>query len=195
MKLITAVLATALCAGSAAARVVDYKSINAGNFAAQAAELKIAPVSAPPTRTGRDIAGQIAPGVDHEVLTLGTYCSAYKVENPISSMLVALFAEATRDPATPATAARLTIKVAAARSNQRCVEVKEYNVRCIARVTITGEVEVEGRSAPVSVSVERDSSVGGICGDRARGMGLVSREAGQQFLAAALAAADGAAHP
>lgn len=188
-------LAALLCAGPLSARVVDYSALAAGNFASEAANLKVMPISAPPTSSGRDITANTASGVDHEVLTLGTRCSAYKVENPMAAMLAALFAEAARKPAEAATAAPLTIWVTSARSNQRCVEVKEYNVRCIARVTIVGEGEAGGRRFPVSVSVERDSSVGGFCEDRARGIGVISREAGQQFLAAALATADAPGAP
>ena len=174
----------------AAARVVDYAALGSGNFAAEAANLKITPISAAPIRGNREITTEIADGVDHEVLTLGNYCSAYKVENPMAAMLRLLFAEAGRDGSSAAIAEPLRIKVVAARSNQRCVEIKEYNVRCIARVTITGEGEVGNRKFPLKVSVERDSSVGGFCEDRSRGVGIISREAGLQFLAAARAAAD-----
>ncbi|WP_426163267.1 hypothetical protein [Sandarakinorhabdus sp. DWP1-3-1] len=185
----------ALLAGPVNARTVDYSHLNAANFAAEAANLKIAPTTPPPADSGRDIKTEIAAGVDHEVLTLGNYCSAYKVENPMAAMLKALFAEAARKPTSVAALPPLSIRVTAARSNQRCVEVKEYNVRCIARVTIVGEGEVESRKFPLNIVVERDSSVGGFCEDRARGVGIVSREAGQQFLAAALVAANAPAAP
>lgn len=187
---------TLALAGTAQARIVDYTTLSAENFAGEAARLKIAPISPAPASSRRDIVTRLAAtGVDHDVLTLGNYCSAYKVENPIAAMLPGLFAAAARRPDGSATAEALTIVVASARSNQRCVEVKEQNVRCIARVTIVGEAEAGQRKFPVSVSVERDSSVTGLCGDRGRAVGVISREAGLQFLAAALAAASSAAAP
>lgn len=190
MRPLRLTLSALLLAAPLNARVVDYAKLNAGNFAAEAAILKVVPTTPAPTNSGRDIITIVSPGVDHEVLTLGNYCSAYKVQNPMTAMLQALFAEAARKPSEPATAPSLTIRVTAARSNQRCVEIKEYNVRCIARVMIAGEAEVGARKLPVNVSVEHDSSVGGFCEDRARGLAVIGREAGQEFLAAALAAAD-----
>lgn len=184
-----AICAVAALAGPAQSRVVDYSTLTAEGFVSEAARLKIAPISPPPASSGRDIVARIAAtGIDHEVLTLGNYCSAYKVENPISAMLQGLFVAAARPPGLPSAADAVTIAVTSARSNQRCVEVKEMNVRCIARVTIVGEAEAGQRKVPLSVSVERDSSVTGLCGDRGRAVGVISREAGLQFLAAALAA-------
>lgn len=189
-----ALLAVALVvAAPASARTVDYTALTPANFSAEAAAMKVAPVSAPPARGARVITAEIAPAADHEVLTLGNYCSAYKVENPISVLMKQLVAEAGPDPAVPAASIPLKIVVETARSNQRCVEVKEYNNRCIARVTITGRAETADaaggtRSIPLKTSIERDSSVGGFCEGRARGLAIISREAGQQFLAAALAA-------
>lgn len=193
------VAVAALAATPAAARVVDYAALNASNFAAEAASLKIAPVSPEPVRGNRDITIETTAGVDHEVLTLGNYCSAYKVENPMAPMLRHLFAQADRDPRVAATLPPLKVTVTNARSNQRCVEMKEYNFRCIARVTITGEGEVATESGPrrfpIKTSIERDSGVGGFCEGRARGIGIISREAGLEFLAAALAAADAPVAP
>jgi hypothetical protein len=178
----------------AAARSVDYAALTPANFAAEAAEFKVAPVSEPPVRSARAVIGEITAAVDHEVLTLGNYCSAYEVYNPMTVLMKQLFAEASHDPATPATLPPIKIIVDAARSNQRCIEIKEYNYRCIARVTITGRGETADsagttRSFPLKVSIERDSSVGGFCEGRAQGLAIISREAGQQFVANALAAA------
>jgi hypothetical protein len=188
------VIVALLMAAPAAARSVDYVALTPANFALQAAEFKVAPISEPPVRSPRLVSGKVVAGVDHEVLTLGNYCSAYKVDNPMSVLMQQLFAEASHDPATPATLPPLKIIVDAARSNQRCIEIKEYNNRCIARVTITGRGETTdtagvARSFPLKVSVERDSSVGGFCEGRAQGLAVIGREAGQQFVAAALAAA------
>lgn len=188
------VAAALLMAAPAAARSVDYVALTPANFAAQAAEFKVAPISEPPARSPRTVTGEVAAAVDHEVLTLGNYCSAYKVDNPMSVLMKQLFTEARHDPTTPATLPPLKIIVDAARSNQRCIEIKEYNNRCIARVTITGRGETTdaagiARSFPLKVVVERDSSVGGFCEGRAQGLAIISREAGQQFVAAGLTAA------
>lgn len=183
-----------LLSAPAAARSVDYVALTSANFAAEAANFKVAPVSDPPVRSARVVIGEITAAADHEVLTLGIYCSAYKVYNPITVLMKQLFVEASHDPATPVTLPPLKIFVDAARSNQRCIEIKEYNNRCIARVTIIGRGETADaagatRSFPLKVSIERDSSVGGFCEGRALGLAIISREAGQQFVANALAAA------
>lgn len=181
-----------LLATAAGARDVELQWLAPATFAKEAASLKI-PVSPVPVPGPFAIALTTAPGVDHETLRLGNYCSAYKVNTPMAAILTMVAAEASA-PATPVPP-QLGMTVASARSMSRCVEVKEYNYRCITRVTLTGEARVPAsgeqpeRAVPLSVTVERDASVGGFCEYVARGVGLVSREAAQQLVAAAQAAA------
>jgi hypothetical protein len=173
-------------------RAIDYAALTPEMVAEIAADLKITDVSPAPAR-GIDLAVEAAPAADHQQLALGNYCSGAKLANPAGEMLRRLAAEADRDgslgvvPAVPL----LTLKLDSARSNRRCVEVGEMNVRCITRVTLVGEAVHRGadgseRRQPLRADVERDSSVGGFCGGVARALAVVTREAGQQFLKQAL---------
>lgn len=174
-------------------RLVEYETLTPAETEAIALDLKITGISPAPAKAPVDIAVEAQPAADHLSLALGNYCSAYKVWNPVSLMLTNLAAEADRDgvAAVPEGQPLLLLKLASARSFRRCVEVSEYNVRCITRVSLSGEAvrrEADGaeRKAPISVQVERDSSTGGFCGGIARSLSVVSRQAGQEFLAAAL---------
>lgn len=185
----------ALAAMPASAREVDVARLTPDGFVKDAANLKIA-VTAPAAPGPYALTVTAAPATDHETLRLGLYCSAYQVRTPMTAILKLVAAEASL-----AAGPVLAVSVTGARSMSRCVELKEYNVRCITRVTVTGEATLPalgdaapGR-APLSVTVERDASVGGFCEDISRGIGVVSREAAQQFLAAAIAAAKNAASP
>jgi hypothetical protein len=175
-------------------RAVDYVALTPAETAAIATDLKIRDIRPGPERAPLDIAVEALPEADHQSLVLGNYCSAYKLWNPVSLMLGQLAFEADRD-GTPGAAAGqplLTVRLTGARSFRRCVEVSEANIRCITRVTLSGEAvhrAADGaeRRVPVDAQVERDSSVGGFCGGIARALGVVSRQAGQELLAKALA--------
>lgn len=186
--LLGAVLALALTASAGLAREIDYTKLDAVGFAATAQRLKIAPVSAA-VPLARPLAVTVAAAADHETLALGIYCAAFDIANPVSRLMAMLAAEA----ASPAQAAQgegapLRLTVTTARSWRRCVEVGELNVRCITRVTLAGEVAAgEAAARPVTVSVERDASIGPFCEAMAQGVGVVTREAAQQLLAAATA--------
>jgi hypothetical protein len=182
-------LAALLVAAPSQARDVQLEWLAPASFAKEAAGLKIN-VSPVPVPGPFAIMLTAAPSLDHETLRLGISCSAYKINNPVSAILDMVAREASAPAAPP-----LRISIATARSMTRCVEVKEYNVRCITRVTLNGEAVVpasEGqteRSLPLTLTLERDSSVGGFCENTAKGVGLVTREAAQQLVAAAITGA------
>lgn len=184
-RLLIAMIGFAWLATPIAARVIDYSADDTAMLK-DAAELKIQPISEPLKRGERDIELVVSPDVDHIATALGMYCSAYKVENPISRILRRMATDWDRDGTLDNSSqkiSRATLRIKNARSYRRCVELKEANVRCLTRVAIMAEVEVsnaEGvvRQAAIAADVERDASVSGICGNLARGIGVVSREAG-----------------
>lgn len=175
------------------ARVVDYAKADDA-FTEDAALLKIQPLSVTPLKSTWNISFDAATGVDHITLALGMYCSAYKVENPVTAMFERLIVGWDQDgilgnttPGTP----QLAIHLAEARSYRRCVELKEMNARCITRVTFKGDarfIDTNGaeRQFPVIADVERDASIGGICGNLAKGIGVVTHQAGITFIADAV---------
>ena len=179
MKRLGAVAGTILAvAAPAAARTVELQRLTPAGFLADADNLTIKVT--PPAAPGRQALMVVAaPGLDHETLRLGIFCSAYKVMLPVTAIVEMVASEASA----PAPAPTLTLTVASARSSSRCVQIGELNVRCINKVSISGTADAR----PVAVSVERDASVGGFCEDIARGLGVVAREAAQQFIAAATA--------
>lgn len=175
-------------------RAIDYAALTPAEVASIADDLKMRDISPAPPRASVDIAVEALPQADHQSLALGNYCSGYKLWNPVGLMLGTVAAETDRDgtPGADAGQPLLTVRLVSARSFRRCVEIAEYNVRCITRVTLSGEAvhrAAEGteRRAPVDVQVERDSSVGGFCGGIARALGVVSRQAGLELIAKAIA--------
>ena len=166
------------------ARIVDY-SLDDSTILKEAAELKITPVSDTPKPGDRRISVSFGKDIDHITTALGMYCSAYKVENPITQLIKRVAAERSISELTKPTEAAppLAIQVTAARSYRLCVELGEMNVRCIVRVVIDGTASTpDGNQVPIKADVERDSSVSGICGSLARGIRVVSREAGVQLV-------------
>jgi hypothetical protein len=174
-------------------RAIDYAALTPAETAFIANDLKIRDIKPAPDRADVDIAVVALPEADHQSLALGNYCSAYKLWNPVGLMLGTLAAEADRDgtPGAEAGLPLLTVRLTSARSFRRCVEIAEANVRCITRVTLSGEAlhrAANGaeRRVPIDAQVERDSSVAGFCGGIARALGVVSRQAGQELLAKAI---------
>lgn len=191
--LLVAAAAAASTAQPPNTRLVEYAALTAAETQAIATDLKITAISPAPEKAPVNVALEVAPSADHISLALGNFCSAYKLWNPVSLMLEKVVAEADPDGVAGAAGDQplLTLKLASARSFRRCVEVAEYNVRCITRVSLSGEAvhrSVDGseRRAPISVQVERDSSIGGFCGGIGKALSVISRQAGQEYLAAAL---------
>jgi hypothetical protein len=174
-----------LLAGPAAADPVDYDVLDKAGHAAEAARLKIAPISALPT-PARPVMISVDPAADHDVLPLAQLC-AFGNANPVSDMVRRLVAQL--PPSADASAPALQLRITQGRSSRRCVEVKELNMRCITRVVLGGEAQTGDQPPrPVQVVVERDAStVGPFCEGLARGTGIITREAAIQLLEKALA--------
>ncbi len=174
--------------GAAAARNVDYAALTPEKFASEAERLKIAPISPLPDISARPLFTiRLAAALKHETLALGNYC-AVAVTNDVAAMMQKLVEDLKTEQEVAATGPEIIIALSQARSYRRCIEVAEMNIRCITTVMLVGSKWPDSAAAKqISVRVERDSSVGGFCENVARGVGIVTREAGQQFLAAALA--------
>jgi hypothetical protein len=174
-----AVAAAMLASAPAAAREVDYAAIEAQGFAALAARLKIAPITRlPPGAAG--VALVAAAAADHDVLALGQYC-VFGIRNPVTRLAALLAASPPQQPA-------VAVSITRARSFRRCMEVGELNVRCITRVTLDATVTRGDQPAqPVTVTVERDASIGGFCEDVAQGVGVITRQAVHELLTRAAA--------
>ncbi|MGH6808336.1 MAG: hypothetical protein ACREEJ_16080, partial [Ensifer adhaerens] len=183
------VLVLGSVAVAAHARTVDY-SLDQAALDQAAAEQRVGQVSLSPSRGDLDLAFSADPGTDHVTLALGNHCSAYKVENPVSQMLRALITSWDRDGtlAEPGGVGVAAIRLTKASSYNRCVMLKETDGRCITRVKLAGTVSLDvgdgvARSFPIAADVEKSGTVGGFCGNIARFIGIVSREAGIELIA------------
>lgn len=188
-----AALTLGLAAVAANARTVDY-SLNHAALEQAAVQQHIGQISPPPARGDIDLAFAADPGTDHVTLALGNHCSAYKVENPVSAMLRTLVVSWDRDGtlAPSGTTGVAFMRLTKASSYNRCVQLKETDGRCITRVRLAGTISVDGasgaaRSFPIAADVEKSGTVGGFCGNIARFIGIVSREAGIALIADARA--------
>lgn len=178
----------AIAPASGEARSADY-SEGSQAILRYGAELKVAHLTTE-LHPGIRIASITAsPGADHVTLALGIYCSAYKIENPISKLLQMLQKEwnTAIQPDIQPPPIELDIIVSNGSSYRRCVETKEMSARCITRVKLNGTVQAKGNSTsepiPISADVERDAAVGGLCGNIGRGIAVISREAALELIA------------
>lgn len=173
-----AICSTILIAAPASAkRTVDY-SVDDVTMASWAVEQGVS-LTAWPIRGNGQAGLVIVPSVDHEVLRGGIYCSAWKVENPISQLIRQGFDHwGAVVPLADSTPASIGVTIKAASTFSRCVGVSELKSVCITRVTIDAEIAARGEPArPVRVSVERSAKGIGACAGLTRGIALVSREA------------------
>ena len=174
-----ALVATAFPTGAGADRVVDY-AIDEATAAHDAAEQGVA-LAPLPARGPTHIAVEIAPAVDHQVLRVGIACSAWKVRNPVTSLLQRFLTAWDRDGA-PASSVGpsvdLLVKIERAGTLSRCVSTGEMKSTCITRVSIDGSTARPGEE-PLPFHVEREEAAKGVgvCAGLTRGIGLVSREA------------------
>jgi hypothetical protein len=182
-QLLIGCAAAALAATAADARTVDY-AVDEGQFAAEAKRLTVSEFPALPGRGEVDVAVEAEGKLDHQLMILGIYCSAYKVDNPLSQMVKRVAAAWDRDGMLRAAADRTLLRVRFddAGSTMRCVEQAELKQRCLVRTFINGEVTVETpgtapRRAPIAIDVSQEQSIGGVCGGLARGAGLSGRAA------------------
>lgn len=186
-----AAAALALATAAAAERVVDYTIDEAAARQAAADQgIAFAPL---PARGGLHVAVAIAPDVDHDVVRVGIYCSAWKVRNDMAPLLQRFLAAWDRDGAPAAVGAAgvdRTVTIARAATLNRCVASGEMRTACITRVTIAGSVaDRDGTARPFRIEREQPTRVGGVCGNLARGIGLVSRSAAAAMVEAVAAPA------
>jgi hypothetical protein len=152
-----------------AARTADY-SRSEEQFREDAAALEVAEFPAMPSRGGAELVIENPEQLDHRLKILGISCSAWKVENPLSQMVVRALGAWDRDGVLGLSEQRplIRLKIGNVLSTLRCVQIAELNVRCMTRTAISGEatVEAEGqtpRTEAISVKVEQQPSVGA-CG-------------------------------
>lgn len=184
------------------ARVVDYSIDRAAIDAAMLDQGIDGPVSDVPELANGIIMLENPTGADHTVKILSLYCQAYKIENPISSLMSSLLSPPNVDPGAVARsggAAEMTLRLIRGSTLLRCFAKGELASICKNSVTLTAEAAFKAadgttKTQPLQVSVERNGRVGGFCGNIARYTGIVSREAGIQLLREAKAAYE-AAHP
>ena len=180
--------AALIAAPACAARIVDYP-IDAATLAKNAAEQGLA-ASPTPAKGTRQIVAQLGPGLDHRVIRVGIFCSAWTVDNPMSSlirdMLMAHDPDGRLDdPGPTATPVVLTLTNAATLS--RCVSTGDLASVCITKVSIDGTLSAGGdaKPRPLHVEIEQNTKGVGACAGLTRGIGLVSREAVIKLIAAA----------
>lgn len=191
--LLGSAIAALMCAGPAVAkRVADY-SVGDAQLMQWGLELSLNPIAALPTKSSHNVALEIAPGVDHEAIRGGIYCSAWRVENPIAQLIGNVASQWDGDGklASGAEIADVRLKVDRASTLTRCVGSGELAAICITRVAIEAQVtEVSSQtSRPVRVSIERSGPLKGLCAGLARSVAVVSRETVIALINAAGAAA------
>lgn len=181
-----AIAALALAGTQAGARIVDYR-IDPATLEKAAADQLDGPMSPAPARGSIELAFAAGADIDHVTISAGVACSAYKIENPVTELLPTLLAAWDADGRLGGDGAA-TLRLTGASSFNRCVQLKEFDGRCITRVKLAGSLTVPAdggsvREIPVAATVERSGSVGAFCSNLARFVGIVSREAGIALIA------------
>ena len=182
--IVAAMIAMVVPATAWADRVVDY-TIDEATAAHDAIEQGV-PLAPVPARGDAHVAVQIAPEVDHQVVRVGIFCSAWKVQNPISILIQRFLAAWDRDGApssSPSGPADLLVKVDRASTLSRCVGTGELKTTCITRVSIDGSIARKSEAAR-AFHVEREEATKGIgaCAGLTRGIALVSRDAASALI-------------
>lgn len=170
-----------------AKRVADY-SVSDAELVKWGQEQNINPLSALPTKSANNVALEITPSVDHQVVRGGNFCSAWKIDNPISQIIRSIAAQWDSDGAlaSPGAGSDITLRVDQARTFSRCVGTGELVGTCITRVSIDGSVTTGSAKEPrpVNVEVEFGGKMSGFCAGIAKGTAAVSREAVIAFIKA-----------
>jgi hypothetical protein len=184
---------------AAAARTADY-SLSEAQYASLAADLGIDGHRPMPERGGIEIVLEDPAAIDHRVRVLGISCTAWNVDNPISQMVKRALTAWDRDGslAAPGEAQPLIrVRLEAASSNLRCVQVKELKMRCLLRASLSGTATREEggkppRTEPLAIEVEQEQKMAGPCNGMAQGSSLLGRSASIALIdrLQALAAAD-----
>ena len=171
-----------------AKRVADY-SVTDAELIKWGQEQNINPLSALPSKSVSNVALEISPSVDHQVVRGGVFCSAWKIDNPISQIIrsIATQWDSNGTLASPGAGADVTLRIDQARTFSRCVGTGELVGTCITRVSIDGSVSAGfgKESRPVNVEVEFGGKMGGFCAGMAKSTAAVSREAVIAFIKAA----------
>jgi|GEM_PF-1825802 hypothetical protein len=168
------------------ARVVEYLMDRAAVLVAAGDQQIEGPFAEIPAHGHVDLALETPSAADHRAVIASIYCQAYKVENPLSTLLGNLALAADDDGKlgnTTRAGAGMTIQLLKGSSFVRCLGTGELQTACKVTVKINAEARfkmADGSIAnvPLVASVERKGKVGGFCGHIARYIGIISREAG-----------------
>ena len=175
----------ALVSPAGAKRVADY-SVPDAELVKWGQEQDLNPLSALPQKSAYNVTLEVAPGVDHQVIRGGVYCSAWKTENPISQLIRSIVTQWDNDGtlAVSGSGSDIILRFDQARTFSRCVGTGELVGTCITRVSIDGSVSAGlGKEArPVNVEVELGGKLSGFCAGITKGMAAVSREAVIAFI-------------
>lgn len=191
--------ALAVAGPAAAARTADY-SLTEEQFEALAANLRVEGFRRMPAKSEVDVVIEEPAAIDHRTRVLGISCTAWNVDNPISQMVRRAMSAWDRDGALTAPAdgrPLIRLRLDAASSTLRCVQVKELKTRCALRASLSGSatrVTSNGppRTEPILVEVEQEQKMAGPCNGMAQGTSLLGRTASLELIdrLRALAAAD-----
>ena len=169
-------------AAPALARTVDY-SLDKPAIEAAALDQGIeGPFSDPPALGTPPLTLENSTAADHSVKIVSVYCQAYKMDNPISTLMSQLLPPApTPAPSTP------MLRLIRGSTLLRCLGNGEFKNICKNEVKLTAELRfpaADGTTTvrPIVASVEREGRVGGFCGNMARYTAIVGREAGIELL-------------
>lgn len=192
-------LAGMTAAGPSVARTVEYLDDMSAIRAAAEDQGISGDLSEPPGPGAASIVLEGATAADHRVIVASIFCQAYKIDNPVSTLLERLVARANGDQAGPGIATdrpSIALRVLSGSTVLRCMSKTDLEATCRNRVRIAAEVHVtrpDGSVAttPIVAQIERDGRVGGFCGNIARYTGIVSREAGIELIRQARAASGG----
>jgi hypothetical protein len=177
-------------ASTAAARTVEYLHDMTAVLAAAEDQGITGPFSDVPASNGVSIVLKTPAAADHRVVIASTYCQAYNIDNPVSTLLQELVAEINRTQPTVTDAASrppISLRILSGSTLLRCMGQSDFHAICKNRVRITAEASVTRADGsvdliPVVAQVQKDGRVGGLCGNIARYTGIVTREAGIELI-------------
>jgi hypothetical protein len=137
-----------------------------------------------PDRGSTDVSLEEGGALDHRLAILGISCRAWHVDNPLSQMVKRTLTAWDKDgdlAATGEAASAIRLKLDRASSTMRCVQVKEFKMRCLVTMAIGGSAtrEVAGatRSYPIAIDVRQEQKMSGPCNGLAQGSALIGRAA------------------
>lgn len=168
---------------ASAERTADY-AMDEARFAELAAKLEVTGFRPMPERGAVDVELGDIKGIDHQLSILGIFCSAWKVENPLSQMVTRALGAWDRDgELTPAAAGETSIRLTldAANSMMRCVQIGELKTRCLISTSITGTASRMkagvAENFPVVIDISQEQKMSGACNGLAQGSSLAGRGA------------------